>query len=118
MVKMKRWLFGALGAALLLSGCSVEMETQGRNTGPYPLDTDIELTHWIELNDDVRFSTDKFGDTPFAKALAEETGVRIKYISIANGNGADALNLMITSRELPDLISYPWYRYPLSLIHI
>lgn len=112
MVKMKRWLFGALGAALLLSGCSVEMETQGRNTGPYPLDTDIELTHWIELNDDVRFSTDKFGDTPFAKTLAEETGVRIKYISIANGNGADALNLMIASRELPDLISYPWYRYP------
>ncbi len=108
---MKRWLFGFLGAIVLLSGCANE-DGGGQSGGAYPLPTDVELTHWIELNSDLRYSYSQFGDTPFAQELEKETGVRVKYISPVEGQSTEALNLMIASRELPDMISYPWYHYP------
>lgn len=109
---MKRWLFGVMAAIVLLSGCTQE-KNNAKNDDAYPLQTDVELTHWIAINSDLRYSTNKFGDSPFAKELEKETGVHVKYISPRDGQMVEAFNLMIASKELPDLISYSWHTgYP------
>lgn len=43
---MKRWLFGVMAAIVLLSGCTQE-KINAKNDDAYPLQTDVELTHWI-----------------------------------------------------------------------
>jgi putative aldouronate transport system substrate-binding protein len=80
----------------------------GADLSKYPIQTDAELTYWVELSGNVSATKTSFGDTPFAKKLAEETGVKIKYIHPAAGQAAEAFSLMLASNELPDMVEYNW----------
>ena len=46
------------------------------------------------------------------KKLAEETGVKVEYIHPVQGQGAEQIQLLIASDELPDLVKHSWNTYP------
>ncbi len=75
----------------------------------YPMDTNETLTWWLQLNPNVSATSASLGDTPFAKELEKQTGVKIEYIHPAQGSENEAFNLLLASGELPDIIEKDWY---------
>ncbi len=67
----------------------------------YPLQSDETLTIALGYESQVAASYEDFGDTPYAKALQEKTGVKLEFQTFADGT---ALSLMFASGELPDII--------------
>lgn len=75
----------------------------------YPLQTDETLTIALMYESQVAASYENFGDTPYAKALQEETGVTLAFETMADNN---AMNLLFASGELPDIIFFGVSGYP------
>lgn len=67
-----------------------------------------KLTYWVRLHPNIATSVTNFGETPFAKAYSEKTGISVEYIHPAQGQEAESLNLLIASGELPDIIETDW----------
>ena len=78
----------------------------------YPLDTDVTVTYWSELNGNVAANFNNMGDTEFGKKLQEESGVKIEFQHPAVGQTAEAFNLLLGKTDLPDIIEYNWLGYP------
>jgi putative aldouronate transport system substrate-binding protein len=74
----------------------------------YPMDTNVTLTYWVELNVNVADKFVNLGDTPFARELEKRTGVKIEYLHPPIGGAVEQFNLLIASGELPDLIDRNW----------
>ena len=81
--------------------------TDAPETSVYPLDTDVKLTYWSSLSSTITAYTDNFGNTDFAKTLAERTGVEVEYIHPAAGT-TNAIQLLLTEKNLPDMIEADW----------
>ena len=98
------------------SSASSETEnTDSQTTVTYPIDTDVTLTYWKELNSvNVAPNYNSLNDTEFVKYLEEETGVYVEFISPAVGNAQQAFNLLVASGNMPDIIEYGWNagKYP------
>lgn len=79
----------------------------------YPLKTDVTLEWWTGFSPISGLGDIKtFNDTEFAKQLIKETGVNIKWIHPPGNDAAAALNVLISSGDLPDIIQNDWYVYP------
>lgn len=78
----------------------------------YPIQTEdgspLKLVYWAPLNGNVSANYTNLGDTPLYQELMERTGVEIEFLHPAAGNDNEALTLMLSGRDLPDLIEYPW----------
>ncbi len=74
----------------------------------YPIDTDETLTYWMELPAAIAADVTNYGETDFAKTLKEKTGINIKYIHPAAGTQAEALQLMMASGDLTDMVQTNW----------
>lgn len=72
----------------------------------YPIDTDVTLTVAFATEANVTSHFAGLGETPFWKALEEQTGVDLEPIELTE----DALNMMIISGDLPDMI-FDWNPY-------
>ena len=97
--------------AMLFSACGKtdkNVTEEVADLGSYPLQTNVELSYWCELNANVSATATDMSQTKFAQKLMEETGVKVKYIHPAMGQAAEAFSLMIASNELPDIIEYSW----------
>lgn len=81
-------------------------------TVSYPLDTDVTVTYWAELNGNVSANFTSMADTPFGKALQEQTGVTIEFQHPAVGQVSEQFNLLLGKDTLPDVIEYNWLGYP------
>lgn len=77
----------------------------------YPIDTDVTLTYWMELNSNVAANYNNMADTPFGRNLAKKTGINIEYIHPATGQVAEAFNLLLSEKVLPDIIENNWLDY-------
>lgn len=77
----------------------------------YPIDTDVTLTYWMELNSNVAENYNNMADTPFGRNLTRETGIHITYIHPASGQVAEAFNLLLSEKVLPDIIENNWLDY-------
>lgn len=109
----------ALAASVaMLAGCGGNKQTAGKvnfevtTTDSYPIDTDVELTWWLGLPDSVAAYAGSMNEIPFKELLEEETGIKVNFIHPPTGQNAEKFNLMIASRELPDMITYNWLTYP------
>ena len=72
----------------------------------YPLTEDVTLTlAMVEETQVTSTGVKNLFETPFGKALQEQTGVKIEVIQLAD---QDAMNLMFAGGELPDLV---WFNY-------
>ena len=114
MFKMKKtnlFLAGALAASLMLTACGSKKETiqtSKSDLSGYPIKTDTQLTYWSAITGNVSASTSNLGETPFAKELAEKTGVKVKYIHPPLGQENEQFSLLVASNELPDMIQWDW----------
>lgn len=90
-------LFGCAGPVL---------KEKHKSDSIYPMQTTDTLTYWMALNDNLKGYTDDLGDTPFAKELEKQTGVRMKYIHPSVKGGDQQFKLLIASGDLPDIVEY------------
>ena len=74
----------------------------------YPMEGDHSLTYWVQLNTNVSANFMNLGDTEYAKALSEQTGIKVEYQHAAAGQDKEAFNLMIADGNLPDIIEWQW----------
>lgn len=118
-----------LGVALtigLLTGCgnSNTSDTGNTNSSPtqtndvsavpnfsYPMNTDITLKYWVELNSNITTQVTNYGDTPFAKEMEKRTGVKIQYLHPTAGQAKEQISLLFASGDLPDIIECDWGTY-------
>lgn len=89
------------------AGCSKSQEgskavTEKSEDGiKFPLKEPVKLTYWHEFSSTVLKS---MSDSELYKELEKRTGIKIEFIHPPEGQGKEQLNLIIASRELPDII--------------
>lgn len=88
------------GAEVILSGDEI-----------YPVKCEDTLTVWVNLDARLEGKYENFGDTPLAKELEKETGIKAEYIHPQAGQDAEQFNIMLSSNELPDIVIYNWGSY-------
>ncbi|MFB9276437.1 ABC transporter substrate-binding protein [Cohnella cellulosilytica] len=74
----------------------------------YPLKTDKTLTYWAEYNT----TKSTIDEVPFFQEWQQRTGVPLKFISPPTGQSKDALNILLASGDLPDMIEFDWFNFP------
>ena len=69
------------------------------------------LTYWSDLN---RFTADitNLGQLPAYQELQKRLNVEIEFIHPKAGQFQDGLELILASREYPDIIQFPFFEYP------
>lgn len=113
---LKLAITAALSLSLFLTACSGGKTNDATldadiDLSKYPIETDVELTYWCSLPATLTTTTDNMGTTPFSQEYTKRTGIKIKFLHPATGQESQALNLMVASGELPDMISYTWQWY-------
>jgi len=66
-----------------------------------PLKESVKLTYWTAFSSTILKSMD---DTELYKELQKKTGMDIEFIHPPEGQSKEQLNLIIASREIPDII--------------
>lgn len=115
MRKTKRALLIAMSAAMLLSACGQDkgvVSSGNIDLSSYPVQTDETLTYWTTLPVNISTSVDNYGATEIAQEIEKRTGIKVKYLHPAAGMDKEALNLMVSSNDLPDIIYTHWGQYP------
>lgn len=111
---MKRIVAAGLAGVMLvgmLTGCGGD---GGRNEGldaggedvSYPVDTDIELTWYVQKNLELQSSYVTADESPFHSGLTDMTGIDIEWMFPAKGaNLTASYNLILQEEELPNIMS-------------
>lgn len=85
---------------LIVSGCT---KKEGQSSAGGKI-----LTYWVEFNDQATTGLENMGQTPPYKYLQEKLGINIEFKHPVMGQADEQLNLMLSSGNLPDIISYPF----------
>lgn len=102
---MKRLIGCVLAAAMAASitGCNEKKDFNSEAAGQH------ELTYWMEMNDDATRMVDNLAQTQFVRELEKQTGVKLKFIHPPRNKGGENFQMLLASRELPDLMASEWY---------
>lgn len=65
---------------------------------------DITLTYWVPMHSQAVKILQNYGENEVYKKLEEITGIKIEFLHPASGQATEQLNLMIASKDLPDII--------------
>jgi len=81
---------------------------QGEEGGAatYPLNTDKTLTYWGELTGNLVGVKATHDEVPFFQEWQKVTGVKLNFIAPPSGQAKEALNILLASGDLPDIIEY------------
>ena len=90
------------------SEASIAAPTGGAAEGVYPLADSPELTYWFELPTNNSTVVQNFEETEFAKALEEQTGIKVTYTHPPAAQAKETFNVLVASNDLPDIIEYRW----------
>ncbi|MCR8631394.1 MULTISPECIES: extracellular solute-binding protein [Paenibacillus] len=72
----------------------------------YPMKTDKTLTYWGELPGNLTGVKSTHADTPFFTEWQKRTGVPLKFSAPPTNQAKEALNVMLASGDLPDMIEF------------
>lgn len=76
-----------------------------------------KLKYWVRLSGNIATSVTNYAETPLGQELSKRTGIEIEYIHPAQGQEKEALNLLLASGNLPDIIETDWLsRNPESML--
>lgn len=78
----------------------------------YPLKIDKKLTYWAEMNPNVSSTKPTFDQVPFFQEWQKRTGVQLQFTQPPANQTKEALNMLLASGDLPDMIEYPWATFP------
>lgn len=93
-------------AAVTFTGCGKEEADSGGDGGGN------SFTYWMELPTAASAVVTNYGETAFAKEWQKRCGVTIDFQHPPQGQGAEKFNIMMASKNLPDIIEYNWTKYP------
>lgn len=110
---MKKQMAVLLAAILAagMSGCAAKKSSKTElNTDiKFPItDADITLTYWMPLNPKVTSFATSFSDVLCYRELQKATGIKLEFQHPSVGQENEQFNLMMASKNLPDLIYYNW----------
>ncbi|MFF2093900.1 extracellular solute-binding protein [Paenibacillus sp. NPDC058174] len=80
-------------------------ETAGEPT-KYPIETDKKLTYWGEINGNLIGVKASHKDIPFFQQWQKKTGVALEFTAPPTGQTKEALNVLLASGDLPDMIEF------------
>ncbi|ULL14999.1 extracellular solute-binding protein [Paenibacillus sp. H1-7] len=80
--------------------------------GAYPIQTSKTLTYWAELNQNAASVKSTFEQVPFFQEWQKRTGVKLKFIQAQANQDKTALNVLLASGDLPDMMEYAWNSFP------
>jgi putative aldouronate transport system substrate-binding protein len=122
---MKRLLATTLGIAVLgttLIACSSnggnaangntntnDSANQTQNAAEattYPIKTDQKLSYWGEINGNLIGVKASHSEVPFFQDWQKQTGVSLDFTAPPTGQVKEALNVMLASGDLPDMIEF------------
>lgn len=116
---MRLFISAAICVAMAapLAGCGEQEANNAEVTKAevnfsYPIETEETLTYWVRLPSTLSTSVKNYSETPFAQELEKQTGVKIEYQHPAQGQESEALNLLIASGDMPDIIETNWIGQP------
>ncbi|RIX51190.1 extracellular solute-binding protein [Paenibacillus nanensis] len=72
----------------------------------YPIDTDKTLSYWGEINGNLIGVKATHEDIPFFQEWQKVTGVDLEFTAPPSGQVKEAMNMLLASGDLPDLIEY------------
>lgn len=78
----------------------------------YPMQTDVTLGYWSEINTFFTGTVSDYQDVPFFQEWQKRTGVKLDFTLAPLGQGKEAFNVMLASGELPDMIETDWLNVP------
>lgn len=118
----KHWtgiLAAAMTASLALTGCgggkgaqtAQKAEVKKTTADSYPLQTDQTLRYWLTISGHVSAHSQSLNDTPLAQDLKDKTGINVEFVHPAIGQETEQFNLMLASKDVPDIIEYSWNNY-------
>lgn len=120
----KKHLAGVMAATLAvtaaLTGCGGGQQANNANaeitkttsdTYPIETDSDVTLKYWVSLSGHVSALSQSLNDTPLAQDLIEKTGINVEFVHPASGQEKEQFNLMLASKDVPDIIEYDWKNY-------
>ena len=102
MKNKKLFLILTCAALLATAGCGGKKD-EAKNTS-----ADGPLTYWCKLETVHRTSVSTLADLAYYKTLMEKTGVDIEFIHPPAGQEQEQFNLMMSSRDYPDIIESGW----------
>lgn len=111
-MKKKYILLAVTVGITALSACSTSAKKNGLvQFQGYPMQTQGELTYWMPMNANVLSQARNMGETEFGRALQEQTGVQIQFIHPPLGRETEQLNILLGTKDLPDVIETSWTAY-------
>lgn len=125
MIKDKIKFITGLLIAVVLAGCAISESndveytiSEGENA-PYPIKTDVTLTCWMMLHGSAASTVGNFSETPLAKELEKQTGIKVEYIHSAYGYSQDVIMMgmetLAASGQYPDIMEGAWVNDPGSI---
>lgn len=118
--------FALLWLAALLAACSsgggtpaagnggdVQSEpAETAETTTYPIQTDKKLTYWGEISANLTGLKASHNDIPFFQDWQKNTGVSLEFSAPPTGQAKEALNVLLASGDLPDMVEYNFLSFP------
>ncbi|MEF3304865.1 extracellular solute-binding protein [Paenibacillus sp. GYB003] len=86
--------------------------SSGASSTTYPIKTDQMLTYWAELPGNLTGVKAAHGEVPFFQEWQKKTGVPLKFTTAPVNQAKEALNVMLASGNLPDMIEYNFVSFP------
>lgn len=100
-------LAGTVAAAVLgLTGCG-----GGGSDIKQPEEKATSFTYWVPMNANIATRIQNYNEVAMYQQREKDSGIHIEFIHPALGQEAEQFNLMIASRDLPDLVEYNWVNY-------
>ena len=88
-----------------LGGCKGETtKTSGKDSKKF--------TYWVEMPAQLASVANSMSEVTLYKELEKKTGVEIEFIHAPSGQASEKFNLLVASKNLPDMIEYNWKKYP------
>ncbi|WP_084224884.1 extracellular solute-binding protein [Paenibacillus pectinilyticus] len=103
------WLMMSLTFVMVLAtACSEsKVKTAAESQAAKP-----KLTYWSELNGNAGSVKPSFLDVPFFQEWQKRTGVQLKFIQPPTNQAKEAMNVLLASGDLPDMMEYEWNQFP------
>jgi putative aldouronate transport system substrate-binding protein len=98
--------------ASLIAGCSKEASAPATNGNGNETQQASSFSYWSILDANASSSVTQLGEVEFYKELEKKTGVKIDFSHPPVGSEDEQFNLLIASRDLPDMMEYGWLVYP------
>ncbi|MCK9479501.1 MAG: extracellular solute-binding protein [Firmicutes bacterium] len=116
-----RWACVLIIIAFALSACAVRQTQTGINGMVtdeivFPMQEGASLTYWVPLHANALPIINSFSETEWYKELEKLTGVKVDFIHPVSGQEREQLNVMLASRDLPDIIENTFENYSGGII--